>query len=337
MSTATISGLEHAIGSSGHLILRVRSTDIRLRGVDGGSVRIRARGAAVLHGVEVEPGDDQVTITVRSGRAPHLEIDVPIAAAVMVEGASADIQAHGLYGEQRYRSASGDLRLDGVRGSITAEAMSGDVDIVADGPASILARTVSGELSIQAGILDALRAITTSGDVRVAARFAGPGPFGIETVSGDVLLAPAGGVRVMATTITGDVRSDLPSRFEGTRGQGSLVIDEGGATMTFRSMSGDLRVVRAVHRSPAPALSSAPVPEGVPDEGVPDAVEARRADDASAAASAADPGRPAVDAIDRARLDILRALERGDIDIDQAGRRLEALDEPANHLETDRG
>lgn len=311
MSIATTSELEHQIGLSGRVILHVGSTDVRLRGVDGRSVRIRGRGAAALHGVGVVPGHDQLTVTVRSGRAPDLEIDVPIGAAVTAAGASSDIEAHGLWGDQRYRTASGDLRMRDVRGPITAEAVSGDIDIVADGPASILARTVSGELSIQAGTLDALRATTTSGDVRVAARFDGPGPFGIETVSGDVVLAPAGGVRVLAATITGDVRSDLPSRAEGPRGQRSLVIGDGGTTITFRSMSGDLRVVRAVHLSPP--VAAAPSSEVL-------------------AAGA----RERTDAIERARLDILRALERGDIDIDAAGRRLEALDEPANHLETDR-
>lgn len=312
MSIATTSEIEHEIGLSGRLIVHVGSTDVRLRAVDGGSVRIRGRGAAPLDGVDAEPDRDQLTVTVRSARAPDLEIDVPIDAAVTAEGASSDMQAHGLRGDQRYRTASGDLRMRDVRGSITAEAVSGDIDIVAGGPASILARTVSGALSIQAGTLDALRATTTSGDVRVAARFDGPGPFGIETVSGDALLAPASGVRVLAATITGDVRSDLPSRPEGPRGRRSLVIGDGGATITFRSMSGDLRVVRAVHLSPQVAAASP-----------------------SSDAPAGD-ARERADAIDRARLEILRAVERGDIDIDAAGRRLEALDEPANHLEADR-
>lgn len=312
MNTATMSEVEHEIGLTGRFILHVRSTDVRLRGVDGSAVRIRGRSGAALHGVEVDRAVDQLLVTVRSGRAPDLEIDVPIGAAVTAEGASSDIQVHGLHGDQRYRTASGDLRLDGVRGSITAEAVSGDVAIVAGGAASILARTVSGEISIQAGALDALRVTTTSGDVRVAGRFGGPGPFGIETVSGDAVLAPADGLRVLATTITGDVRSDLPSHQEGLRGQRSLIIGDGGATLTFRSMSGDLRVVRAVHLAP-------PAAGGVPASDAPAAVPA-----------------VAVDGNELARLGVLRALERGDIDIDEAGRRLEALDETANHQETDR-
>lgn len=312
MNTASMSEIEHDIGLAGRFTLHVRTTDVRLRGVEGETVRIRGRRAAALDGVEVDRGTEQLLVSVRSGRAPDLEIDVPIGAAVTVEGASSDIEAQGLLGDQRYRTASGDLRLDGVRGSITAEAVSGDVEIVAGGAASILARTVSGELSIQAGVLDALRVTTTSGDVHVAGRFAGPGPFGIETVSGDAVLAPADGLRVVATTITGDVRSDLPSRQEGSGGQRTLVVGDSGATLTFRSMSGDLRVVRAVQLAP-------PVAGGTP------AADAREATTA-----------PSVDDNEQARLDLLRALERGDIDIDEAGRRLEALDEHTDHQETDR-
>lgn len=307
MSTTTMPEQEHEIGASGRFILHVRSTDVRLRGVDGGSVRIRGKGDGALHGVDLEPGPGQLTVTVRSGRASDLEIDVPVGAAITADGASSDIEAHGLHGDQRYRSASGDLRLRGVRGSITVEAMSGDVDMVADGPASILARTVSGELSIRAETLEALRATTTSGDVHIAARFAGPGPFGIDTVSGDVSLAPATGVRVVASLITGDVRSELPSRTEGPRGQRSLVIGEGGTTITVRSMSGDLRVVRAIELTTPPPI--APRPPDAPVDGD----------------------------LEGERLDVLRALERGDIDIAEADRRLEALDGLAHDLETDHG
>lgn len=306
MSTATMTELEHDIGVSGRFILHVRSTDVRLRGVSGGWVRIRGTGGAALHGVDLEPSQGQLTVTVRSGRAPDLEIDVPIGAAVSADGSSSDLQVDGLHGAQRYRTASGDLLLRGVRGSITVEAVSGDVDILADGPGSILARTVSGELSIRAGTLEALRATTTSGDVHIDARFAGPGPFGIDTVSGDVTLAPADGVRIAASTITGTVRSDLPSREEGPSGQRSLVIGDGGATIAVRSMSGDLRVVRAAVLRASESL--APRPSGMP-----------------------------------ARVDIehdlaiLRALERGEIDVGEADRRLDALDEPTPDQEADHG
>lgn len=313
MSAPTVTLIEHEIGASGQLALHLRSTDTTLRGVAGGSVRVRARGDRALDGLDVERGPGELTIRARSGRVPDLEIDVPFGAAISADGASSDIEAHGLHGDQRYRTASGDLRLRDVQGSLTVEAVSGDVDIVAEGRASILARTVSGELSLRAGSLAALRVTTTSGDIRVAARFDGPGPFGIDTVSGDATVAPANGVRIAASTITGDVRSDVPSRAEGSSGRRSLVIGDGGATIAFRSMSGDLHIV-----GPSPAAPPEP-----PDSPEPPML------------AGSDPDPEASLEVDR--LDILRALERGDIDIEEAGRRLAALDDRAQQLETDHG
>ena len=77
MSIATTSEIEHEIGLSGRLIVHVGSTDVRLRAVAGGSVRVRGQGGAPLDGVDAEPSRDQLTVTVRSGRAPDLEIRPP--------------------------------------------------------------------------------------------------------------------------------------------------------------------------------------------------------------------------------------------------------------------
>ena len=84
--------------------------------------------------------------------------------------------------------------------------------------------------SCGAGTLRALALTTTSGDVAVAGRLAGSGPFGIETVSGDVQLAPAAGdVRVEMATMSGDISSELDGQIEGSRGHRSIVIGSAGA------------------------------------------------------------------------------------------------------------
>jgi len=182
-----------------------------------------------------------------------------------------------------------------VSGSLTIEALSGDVEIDADGPATITARTVSGDLDLRAGSIPELRATTTSGDLHIAGTFDGNGPYVIETVSGDATLAPTAGVRVEARTITGDIDSELPSRRDDTDGRRALVIGAGGPTITFRSTSGDLRVVAASVPASSPGTSAPPAPSPT----------AR---------------------LDDARLGILRALEHGEIDVKEAGRRLEALE-----------
>lgn len=320
--------MSHRIGADGLLVLRVHDGEIRVRGVGGDVATVRATDGRPLAGLEIEGGDRSLSIRSRRGpdfdfgfgfgrrdrsrghgRTRSLELEVPAGATVVVEGASADVDVQDTNGDQRYRSASGDLVLRGVRGSLTIEAISGDVEVDADGPATIRARTVSGNLGLRAASIAELRATTTSGDLQISGQFDGAGPYAIETVSGDATLAPADDVRIEARTITGDIHSDLPSRRDDAGSRRALVIGAGGPTITFRSTSGDLRVVAATP-SAAPRTVAPPNPPAAPSS--------------SEAHDATTP--PDADPDHYARLDILRALERGDIDVTEAGRRLEGLD-----------
>jgi hypothetical protein len=108
-------------------------------------------------------------------------------------------------------------------------------------------------------------------------------------------------VRVETSTISGDVASELEATRDGRRGRHTLVIGQGdGPVVTFRSTSGDLVVTRPT----APSSSSAT---------------------GSTSAVGATTSAPALPTSDD-DLSILRALERGEIDVAEAGRRLAALD-----------
>ena len=329
--------LTHRIGADGLFVLRVDFGDIRIRGIDGEVATVRAADGEPLDGLEVEPGERSLAIRSRRsadllgsdfldfarrgrgrgrarGPARDLQLEIPAGATVVVEGASADVDVRGMHGDQRYRSASGDLVLADVRGSLTIEAVSGDVEVGADGPVSITARTVSGDLEVRAGSIAELHATTTSGDLRVSGKFDGNGPFAIETVSGDGTLAPVNDVRVEAKTITGDIDSDRPSRREDTDGRRVLIVGAGGPTITFRSTSGDLRIIAPTGPTPvtAPTPVDPPAPAGPPSPAAPPT------------ATPIPPAPPSDD--DDRRLGILRDLERGEIDVAEAGLRLEALD-----------
>jgi hypothetical protein len=314
MTTATGSTIEHTIGAEGLLAIRIGDGEVRLRGIDGEIARVHDVNERDLgEMLSIEQGEGSLSL--RSGRrldiafgrlggrrgvrhdAPELEIELPRRASIVVEAASCDVQADGLLGDQRYRTASGDVTLRAVTGRMNIEAVSGDIDITATGTAEVVARTVSGDLALRAATLSSVVATTTSGDVRIAGRLSGPGPFSIDTVSGDALLAPAGDVRIEMSTVAGD----LSSEFEGasvSRGRRSLAIGRSGPAVTFRSMSGDLRVVR-----PVPISEPAPAGQSI--------------------------------AADEERLRILRSLERGEIDVAEAGRRLGVLE--AGELEVDKG
>ena len=313
--------VEHVIGADGAFTLAARNSDIRLRAVPGDTVRIRARDNSDLRRLDTEPGDGILAVRARGG-APDLDIEVPLDAAIIVEGSSSDLAAIGLRGEQRYRTASGDIDLHDVGGRLAIEAVSGDVNVVAAAPAELSARTVSGDLAVRAGSITRLRAVTTSGDLHVAGSFDGAGPFAIETVSGDATLAPANGLRVEASSITGDVRADVDARSEGPRGRRTVVVGGGGPDMTFRSTSGDLRIVRAAVLAPAPiAPPDAPQPPPVSSPDAPRIPSPAAIDDATTDTDLADamPIDPS--------LAILRELERGEIGVEEAMRRLAAAED----------
>ncbi len=117
----------------------------------------------------------------------------------------------------------------GCAGRLVVDAVSGDIDVVAVADIDLSARTVSGDLEIRAGNLRKLGASTTSGDLKIAGRFSGHGPYTIETVSGDGVLAPVGDIQIEMTTIAGDLRSDLEARPEGGRGRRKLIVGSHGS------------------------------------------------------------------------------------------------------------
>jgi len=333
-STAIGSSLAHPIGPDGLFSVRLDDGEIHLRAVDGDTIRVRDRSDRDLEAMfTVELGVGSASLKVSKGglgrsehghgSSPDLVVEIPPRATVVIDGRSAEIEVDGLLGDQRYRTVSGDMRLRAVSGRIAVEAVSGDVDVVAKGQAAVTLRTVSGDVALRAATIDAIDMTTTSGDIRIAGRLAAPGPFAIVTVSGDLLLAPAGDVRIEMATLSGDLVSRVGGRSEGGRGRRTLEVGSGGPLVTFRSMSGDLVVVPSAPvgspaeptRSDAPA--EAPAPPAAPPVPVAPSLVADPVPSPNSAIAAA---------YDDARLRILRSLESGEIDVDEAGRRLEALD-----------
>ena len=326
MSTTIIHTIEHEIGLDGVLEIRVGSGDVRLTGVDGTAVRVRAAHGDTLEGFVVDRGTGSLSIRSEPdhvgspwiGRGgPDLAVEAPRNATLLVDSSSGGITADGFAGEQRYRSTSGDLRLRDVSGRLAVEEVSGDVDATVIGSASLAARTVSGDVAVRAATIRDLGVTTTSGDVRLAGELDGPGPFHIESVSGDAVLALAGDLRVDLRTVAGDLRSEIEGRAESRPGGRSISIGRAGPTLSIRTMSGDVRLVR-----PTPVVRDAPQTVViVPDAEGPDA-EGPGAEGPDGPDRTPDLG----EAAEVARLEILRALERGELDVAEATRRLEALD-----------
>jgi hypothetical protein len=310
--------IDHAIGADGLLVLRLVDGDARLRGVEGDRVTVRSADGESLASFDVEPGAGTLAIRSRTddrraSSSGDIVVEVPAAATVVVEAGSADIAAEDLTGDIRVTTTSGDLSMRDVAVSLVAETVSGDIEIVSPGSLAVTARTVSGDLDVRADTIERLEVTTTSGDLDVIGCFAGDGPFTLETVSGDATLEPVGDARIEFTTLTGDVYGrgiDPPSADR----RPIVVGSGGGPTIVVRSTSGDLAITPRPGTVPLPLAVAAiapPVPLEPPEPPEPPAPLA--------------PPRAEPDA----GLDILRALERGEIDVEEAGRRLASIDPDA--------
>jgi hypothetical protein len=335
-TSPTTTTVEHEVGPQGSVSVRGIDGSIDVRAGDGPTVRLRGTGRRDLEeDYRVIRGAGELRIEAvglggtglrwfRTDRAQALELEVPRRATVTIETASGSIDANGLQGEQRYRTVSGEMRLTGVGGHVVIDGVSGDVALRADARIDLEARVVSADLEASAPEFAVVRVKTASGDLRLEGSLAEGAEHSIATISGDTSIRSTGPIVVDGRTISGDLHTRLPHRSDGGPGRRTLQVGEGGPRVAFRSISGGLTVV-------GPGAVSAPVPAAPPvavgplvatDPAVPDPVLEATELIPEAPAGATGPASE-----DSDRLRVLRDLEAGRIDVDEAGRRLADIDE----------
>ena len=129
-----------------------------------------------------------------------------------------------------------------------------------------------------------------------------PGPgHRIETVSGDLMLATSGGLALEVRGLSTDVSVALPHRSEGSRDRRRYVVGGGEANLLFSSMSGDV----VVHGPRRGGGGLPPLPPLPPLEVTPPAPPPP-------------PRSPRRQLSDAEQLEVLQALERGEIDVEEA-------------------
>ncbi len=330
------------IAPGGEVEFRLSTNDLRIRAVDGDQVVIRSRGNDDLERhLEIQTGADYIRvldgpagswrlgpITMRTGHNPDLEVDVPRNVRVAGRTISGDITAVGLGASSRWITATGDLRLGVEAGPVVVETMSGDVRIESGAALDVTARTVSGDVRVRAPRILAMDAATTSGDIEIDAAFAEHGRHTLTSVSGDVRLVTGSEIRVESSSVAGDVRAAMPHRSEGSRGRRVVTVGAGRVLVSVKTMSGEVSLRPGTPDAVAPTGRS-PMPEPTPKAarsevrwgptvaGVPVTGES------SAPEPEAGPDNEAE------RLEVLRALERGELDVDTAWARLAALEDAA--------
>lgn len=182
-----------------------------------------------------------------------VRVTVPPSTAARVAVASADTELRGPLGrvdltsasgaaavehceELQLRTASGDARIGRVSGSATLGSASADLHVESVG-GTLDARTASGDVLVGRTMRD-ISIATASGDVGIDRMAAGS--VRVKTVSGDVSVAVIPGQRVWLdlSSVSGRMDSQLPGDDDGG--------DAGPAQLSLilRSVSGDLRIRR---------------------------------------------------------------------------------------------
>ena len=323
--------VEHDLGPTGRVALRVTNPDVELRGVDGTVARVRIE-FAIRASTESEADEilERVRFRVRQGPG-SLEVleprdgesnlgsiarilgfgnarvegrivaEIPAGAEVAYAGVSADLVGIGLLGTQEYRTVSGDLVLSDLAGRIRVNGVSGDVSLRAEAPLWLQANTVSGDLSVIGPRLEECRVVTVSGDVELEGALATGVEHRVETVSGDLWFGAAGGLTLEVRGLSTDVDVNVAHRSEGSRDRRRYIVGDGAASLLFSSMSGDVAIAAARRVA-------------VGDLGPWDAT--------APSAPPPPPTPPSPPLADDEQLRILRALEAGEIDVEEASRRL---------------
>ena len=328
--------IRHTIGAAGHFTLKNVSGDIDVRGVDGDEVIVRARSE---HGrdrslpLTVHKADASLSIAVDQSSFStfggwfgnhdgiDFEVSVPRSARIEIGAVSSDVTGRELSGEQAYKTVSGDIEIELDGGRVRITSVSGDIEVRARKPSEVSANSTSGDVHVSGDVVRAFDARTVSGDIDFRAGLAAGPLHSVETVSGDLSVDATTGVSV-------DVKKSLDFGRDGDR---TVVAGDGAAQLRFRTLSGDLRLAGQVRQSRHER-------HGRHDE----RHQARqmkrhaarffdlntsRPDEETTEVDAFTNSQPptVVEQRPMSQLEVLEALERGEIDIDEATRRLEEV------------
>jgi len=334
------------------------TVDYRIRATDQASAEraLETGRVGVYRGdgsLEVETPERRLSTWLFGGArvGADISVEVPWGAHVRLESMSGSIEADTLVGEQKYRTVSGEIRLWSLGGLVEAGTISGGIVLDRGAELRLKANTISGRIRARATVFHSLNLSTTSGGIAIVGSLDPVGDFRAESISGGVELTPVNGVTAELRTVSGSINSDVPHRMDGSRGSWRAVVGDGRATLKVNTTSGSLRILGAWSgdtpaSGPAPSVwttrvasdrATAPEASAQPDAGgAPDAPAAAVTSDAPGSPPEAETWNPEdgpemtnefrqQEPSQEDELEILQALERGEIGVDEAAERLERV------------
>lgn len=245
-------------------------------------------------------------------------IKVPHNCDLTLRTSSGDLIIAHVSGNHLVQTSSGDLRAQDLSGNTLIKSASGDIDIRRlEGKLGI--STASGDVGVREAGLDEISVHSASGDIELDLMRVPQHDFELKSVSGDIeVKLPADGrLTVEASTFSGDIDCALPYERQ-RRGPGraiTLIINGGGPPARFSTVSGNIDFVPGRSQSQQPQQTGAPT------------TDLSRPAQAPSAQETGDITRPEGYAARRqAELEILQAVERGELSPQEAVNRLAQLD-----------
>lgn len=148
---------------------------------------------------------------------------VGITGQLDISTVSGDLELVNLAGELKIKTVSADVQGEKIRGQVRLEAVSGDVFLRKSELAALRGKTVSGDMSFETSL--------------------SAGLYELSAVSGDISIdiTPLTGFSVSSSSLSGNVRTDLPvSQASHSRNHHTIQVLDGGTEIHHSSVSGDL-------------------------------------------------------------------------------------------------
>ena len=250
------------------------SGSVTIEGWDRSAVRVTGELGRNVEELIFERDGDNVTIKVKvprkggRGIESDLHISVPEDSSLDVGTVSADIEASGVFGDQKLNAVSGDIVTETDSADVSAGTVSGDVEIKGGGKdaetrgttvsgdvvfykvaGDVAGESVSGDVTIDGGSFDRAAFNTVNGDIEFSAELRDGGKLTGETVNGEVDLQFAGSVsgRFDIDTFNGDIDNCFGPKAERTSKYApgkKLDFQEGSgdARITVSTMNGDISI-----------------------------------------------------------------------------------------------
>ncbi len=235
--------------------------EVEVKGTLGPGVELELGGTEKQTKVEVEPPQGHPM-----GVASEIEVSVPAASAVRIEGFQATITVAGVTGTVKAETVNGSITHNGASKEVTLQSVNGAVETtkasgrvhaetvngtvtVRDASGELEASAVNGKLQVAGGSFARAHLESVGGGVRFDGSIGAKGTLSVETVSGavDLFLPPAFGADFTVSSFSGEITNELGPAAEKKSDfapgkELSFTSGAGGAHVSVQTLSGAIRI-----------------------------------------------------------------------------------------------